>query len=225
MTRREPLQTRIWLFAACAMLLFSVRQASCEPAGSVTSAVQRFTVALNDGSRLVGELQMSKLAVSTSFAVVEIPLEQLAQVTRSNADQAMNVRCRNGDQFKGTLPMRTISISTVFGKYAIPVELITGISAAGSEQEGSSRVISDSPSRRAQCINNLRMIDAAKEQWALAERKGEGDQPDPAGVAQYLKGGRIPECPAGGVYKLNPIGKEPECSVPGHALHALPVEE
>jgi hypothetical protein len=69
--------------------------------------------------------------------------------------------------------------------------------------------------KRASCINNLRQIDSAKEQWALANSKADGDQPDSAGVAEYLRSGRLPVCPAGGTYTLNPIGRDPECSVHG----------
>ncbi len=68
------------------------------------------------------------------------------------------------------------------------------------------------------CINNLRMIDAAKEQWALAERKNEGDPADIPSISEYLKGGTLPVCPQGGDYKVNPIGTNPECSLPGHRL-------
>jgi len=68
------------------------------------------------------------------------------------------------------------------------------------------------------CINNLRIIDAAKEQWALANRKSEGDEVDLAGICEYIKGGTLPVCPQGGVYTVNPIGEDPTCSIPGHSL-------
>ena len=68
------------------------------------------------------------------------------------------------------------------------------------------------------CINNLRMIDAAKEQWALENNKAAGQAVDAKDIVDYLKGGQIPVCPQGGTYKLNPIGNNPECNIPGHAL-------
>jgi hypothetical protein len=70
----------------------------------------------------------------------------------------------------------------------------------------------------AACINNLRQIDAAKEQWALEQMKTNGDAADVTGVCTFLKGGTIPTCPKGGVYTLNPIGSAPTCSIPGHVL-------
>jgi hypothetical protein len=71
------------------------------------------------------------------------------------------------------------------------------------------------------CINNLRQLDAAKEQWALAERKADGDEVSIPGVLEYIKGNKMPVCPQGGKYTLNPIGKDPVCSVPGHQLQQV----
>jgi hypothetical protein len=65
------------------------------------------------------------------------------------------------------------------------------------------------------CINNLRQLDSAKEQWALAENKMTGDQPVTNEVLQYVKGAEMPTCPEGGEYTLHPIGRDPECSVHG----------
>jgi hypothetical protein len=75
-----------------------------------------------------------------------------------------------------------------------------------------------STSQKNACINNLRQLDAAKEQWALVERMTNGAPVDAAGVLQYIKGGTMPVCPQGGEYTLNPIGTDPECSIPGHTL-------
>jgi TolA-binding protein len=67
------------------------------------------------------------------------------------------------------------------------------------------------------CINNLRQIDGAKQQWALENRKTITDVPTEKDVAAYLKNG-IPKCPAGGTYTLGAAGVAPTCSVAGHAL-------
>lgn len=68
------------------------------------------------------------------------------------------------------------------------------------------------------CINNLRIITGAKEQWALENRKTVGSIVNAVDVLPYLKGNVIPACPAGGVYSFNPIGALVTCSIPGHAL-------
>jgi hypothetical protein len=66
------------------------------------------------------------------------------------------------------------------------------------------------------CINNLRQIDAAKNEWALEKGKKDGDVPAKEDLMPYLR--KWPVCPQGGTYTINTVGKPPECSIPGHAL-------
>ena len=68
------------------------------------------------------------------------------------------------------------------------------------------------------CINNLRQIDGAKQQWALEHQKPASALLTAADITPYLKGNALPVCPAGGVYTLNPVGLAPICNIPGHAL-------
>jgi len=70
----------------------------------------------------------------------------------------------------------------------------------------------------AACINNLRLIDGAKQQWALENQKPAGALLTAANLTPYLKTNTLPTCPAGGVYTLNPVGFGPLCNIPGHAL-------
>lgn len=67
------------------------------------------------------------------------------------------------------------------------------------------------------CINNLRHVDGAKQQWALENRKTANDVPNESDVAAYLKNG-VPKCPGGGAYTLGAVGVAPVCSVASHAL-------
>lgn len=68
------------------------------------------------------------------------------------------------------------------------------------------------------CINNLRQLDGAKQQWALENSKTVESIPQPQEVAVYLPGNAIPACPEGGVYTLNDVGHVPTCSIPAHRL-------
>ncbi len=72
-----------------------------------------------------------------------------------------------------------------------------------------------SESQKATCINNMRMIRDASEQWAMAENKQEGDAVAEADITPYLEDGQLPVCPKQGVYKLGKVGGEPRCSVHG----------
>lgn len=68
------------------------------------------------------------------------------------------------------------------------------------------------------CINNLRQIDGAKQQWALENKQ----PPDAFVVAQqilpYLSNRKMPACPSGGVYAMGNVSTPPTCTVPGHVV-------
>jgi hypothetical protein len=68
------------------------------------------------------------------------------------------------------------------------------------------------------CVNNLRQLDGAKQQWALENGQTAQATPTTEQVAAYLRGGAFPVCPAGGQYALNAVGTAPTCSIQGHAL-------
>ena len=68
-----------------------------------------------------------------------------------------------------------------------------------------------STQRSRACQENLQRIDRAKEQWALDNGKEDGAAVtwDDL-VGSYLA--KMPKCPAGGDYQLNPIGNDPTCT-------------
>jgi chromosome segregation ATPase len=68
------------------------------------------------------------------------------------------------------------------------------------------------------CINNLRQIDAAKQQWALENDKTADAVPSAQDLLPYLSNLVFPVCPSGGTYTINAVGVPPTCSVPGHVL-------
>ena len=68
------------------------------------------------------------------------------------------------------------------------------------------------------CVNNLRQIDAAKQQWALEYRKKANDVPRPEDIAPYIIHEALPKCPSGGTYTIGRVGEDPTCSIPGHVL-------
>src|SRR5215510_8432908 len=70
------------------------------------------------------------------------------------------------------------------------------------------------------CINNLRQIDGAKEQWALETKAATNASVTPSAIDGYIKGGttNAQSCPAGGTVTINNVGVNPTCSVTGHQL-------
>ena len=76
------------------------------------------------------------------------------------------------------------------------------------------------------CINNLRIMDAAKEQSAMENKCGP-TQAITSGSAQetnviaYIKGNKIPTCPASGTYTWGDMSTQPSCSLSANG-HKLP---
>jgi hypothetical protein len=65
------------------------------------------------------------------------------------------------------------------------------------------------------CMANLRTIAAAKNQWALENKKRDQDTPTEADIRKSLGGGDYPHCPEGGEYTIGKVGDSPSCSVHG----------
>ena len=77
------------------------------------------------------------------------------------------------------------------------------------------------------CINNLMIIDAAKEQYALDYNLASGTSLTTPTTAikdaidsSYIKGG-APTCPSDGNYTYGNIGTDPTCDLGGSKGHSL----
>lgn len=73
--------------------------------------------------------------------------------------------------------------------------------------------------QRNACLNNLRMIQAAKEQWALNEGQLETATPGDGDVGEYIRGG-FPQCPLSDngnpAYLIQAVSAPPQCQVADH---------
>ncbi len=83
------------------------------------------------------------------------------------------------------------------------------------------------------CVNNMRQIDAAVQQWALETKAASDTDVDPGPVADYIKGGVMPTCPAGNdAYTVEGTVDSPVITCThagtdsnGNPTHTLPVFE
>src|SRR5262245_8223214 len=126
--------------------------------------------------------------------------QQLAQKVQTA--QSETERAQLQAQAARALASRaTPNPTTSSGQYTVPG------SAPAPEQQNANA-----------CINNLRQIDGAKQQWALENKKTADSVPTGQDLAPYFRNNPLPACPAGGAYVLNAVGAEPTCSIPGHAL-------
>jgi len=85
------------------------------------------------------------------------------------------------------------------------------------------------------CINNLRQIDGAKNQWTLEHNAKSNDIITINDIRSYIERernnsfikldakGNLPKCPSGGIYTIGKIDEPPTCSlgtsvIPAHVL-------
>lgn len=81
-------------------------------------------------------------------------------------------------------------------------------------------------SQQDSCLNNLRQLDGAIQQWALETKQSMSAAPDSAAVANYIRSGVLPTCPSGEIPYVfaATIGTIPavtcgnSATLPGHAL-------
>ncbi|MCH8525753.1 MAG: hypothetical protein LAT79_01175 [Kiritimatiellae bacterium] len=76
--------------------------------------------------------------------------------------------------------------------------------------------------QRNACINNLRIIDSAKDQWAIETNRRSGDPVTREDLLKYFHDRQLPVCPAGGAYELGTIGESPRCSLGETLDHTMP---
>jgi prepilin-type N-terminal cleavage/methylation domain-containing protein len=80
-------------------------------------------------------------------------------------------------------------------------------------------------SQKNACINNLRQIDGAKQQWALEQHQVSTATPGSADVQPYLgrgTAGTWPTCPASGAYTVGAVNVPTSCSLSASQGHVLP---
>ncbi|MCF7838334.1 MAG: DUF3352 domain-containing protein [Candidatus Marinimicrobia bacterium] len=106
----------------------------------------------------------------------------------------------------------SLSVGPTGGKHvvaslaAMPLGMMAGIAIP-------SFVAARSQSREAALMNQLRMVDAAKEQWAMEQAQPEGAEVTAADIQAYLYPGALEPLP-GHVLEINPIGQSPVLTKP-----------
>jgi hypothetical protein len=68
------------------------------------------------------------------------------------------------------------------------------------------------------CVNNLRLIEGAKGQWANQNPGNPNALLSAGDLLPYLPQHMYPACPAGGNYTVNALNAPPTCTVAGHAI-------
>jgi competence protein ComGC len=108
----------------------------------------------------------------------------------------------NGNQGSGNVLAASVVVPGLLAAIAVP----NFIKARDTAQKN-------------RCINNLRQIDAAKQQWALEKNKTASDVPTWEDLQPYLGKSKVPlHCPKGGEYTIGAVNQQPTCSIAEHVL-------
>lgn len=75
-------------------------------------------------------------------------------------------------------------------------------------------VRSRNTAQQSSCINSMRQIHYAKQNWGILDNKTGSDSPSEGEVGTYIRGG-FPACPGRGTYTINNIDTPPSCSEHG----------
>lgn len=189
------------------------------------------------------ELQQAKTANEASGAQAQAQNEELARLRKDNEDllrlrnEARQLR-QEKQQLAAQLKAAQGQAQTQSGVVVngrtwdamkLAIQTNAGANGLTPEQQAAQAAfkarygLSSAPMTPEQaalntCINNLRQIDGAKQQWALENKKPDNTLVSEVNITSYLPGNVMPTCPSGGTYTINSVGVAPTCSVPGHQL-------
>jgi prepilin-type N-terminal cleavage/methylation domain-containing protein len=74
--------------------------------------------------------------------------------------------------------------------------------------------------QRDSCIENLRQLDSAQQQWGVQNNKGNTDTVALTDLIPFLDKSKNPSCPGGGAYAVTTVGANPTCTLSslGHSF-------
>jgi hypothetical protein len=152
-------------------------------------------------NRAISELQAAALSAADAAGAGKATVLQglfaqspdafMYNVSANTADGWLTVGNGNSDPSKKALLMSTVQPAAVVGLLAA-IAIPNFVKARETAQYNA-------------IMNNLRIIEGAKEQWALENKKREGTTVTEQNLAEFLRGGRINPV-AGETYNINPVG-------------------
>ncbi len=157
---------------------------------------------------------------------LESQSDEVARLKKENVDLLKlrnEVRQLRGEKIQMTKQLQSAEANAQRAEASAQAQAARAAQQAQAQIGGQTSVSTPNPSQqlveqRNACINNLRQLDGAKQQWALENRKTEQDVPTEKDVVAYLKDSALPKCPAGGAYSIKAVNADPTCSIPSHAL-------
>lgn len=94
----------------------------------------RITLALSDGSKVIGLPALAALPLQTDYSKMDIPFAKIAAVKFNGGATNAAVTLTNGDKLSAVPGIAELRLTTLFGKVTIPLKMVTGlmVSAGGA---------------------------------------------------------------------------------------------
>ncbi|HEY5233841.1 MAG TPA: hypothetical protein VIK35_09945 [Verrucomicrobiae bacterium] len=170
--------------------------------------------------------QISDADVDDAFSLVATGFTNLPPMQLDMIKEQVKKYAPAMTKIRGTITSTTKNIelnptlSADDFNYPVPpgVKLVRGPGAAGQAAAGDNAAVARANSQRNACINNLRQIDGAKNEFVLEKGKATGYVVTEADITPYIRGGVLPKCPSGGTYTIGKVGEKPTCSTAEHFL-------
>jgi hypothetical protein len=191
-----------WFLGLCLVLLLAGEFFLFQANRQKDAALVKWQEARQDADRARADLDQLKAADTAEIFHLRTENQELPQL-RSQVAQLQADKKQLLQQLNTTL--------TVAQQQQ---ERLRQIAAAQAEAQAEDQTKAE----RDQCINNLREIEAAKQQWAVDNNKPVTTVPTRQDLQPYFNGEVFPVCPSGGTYTIGAVNVPPACSIPGHVL-------
>jgi hypothetical protein len=112
-------------FAVC--LFVTIVVASATVAQPQEKSQMHLALDLVDGSHVIGVPKIKSVPVQTSYAKMDIPLEEIASIKIENDRETASIELQNGDRLTGVLNLNSVQLQTIFGEVSFELRHATAI--------------------------------------------------------------------------------------------------
>ncbi|HEY3761285.1 MAG TPA: hypothetical protein VGN23_06015 [Verrucomicrobiae bacterium] len=159
-------------------------------------------------------------AAQHDAAATQAKLQQVQSASDSQAMENMRLNAENKSLTRKLSDLQRQNTTLNDASQQLSQQLTSVQQAAVQQQQQIQQMQYDTQqtqvtNEQTSCMNNLRQIEAAKNEWALETGKAAGAVPTENDLLPYLTGGIFPVCPSGGVYTIGAIGSSASCSIHG----------
>lgn len=109
------------------LALLSLLSAAWAKQEGMASAPLHLAIDLVDGSHIIGVPNIRSVPTQTSYATIDIALDQILNIEIGEDHETASLELENGDKLKGVLDLKPMELETVFGKVIVGMQHITTV--------------------------------------------------------------------------------------------------